>query len=110
LLEKTVVVEVTDTTIERAPAWHPKDENPPVSARRALKLATELKDTLVKDSEDRRWKFQSASLQKTLRGEHWYWLVTFWGVYHPSGGRPIELQLVVLMDDTAVKPIVKERP
>src|SRR5581483_4308812 len=40
----------TQKMFRNSPAWNDDTENPPLPAGKALKLATEMKDSLVKDS------------------------------------------------------------
>src|SRR5215472_892424 len=60
----------------QSPAWRDDAETPPLSASKAIKLANEMKDRLVKDSDDHKWIFQDASLHPESDGR-WYWLVYY---------------------------------
>ena len=92
--------------MKNSPTWEDDAENPPLSARRAVKLANELKNFLVKDSEIWEWKYESASLLQGLVVGKWYWLIQYKAHLKSGGlggGQP-NLSLVVLMDGTVVKP------
>lgn len=109
-LGKCYSVTITEEALKNAPAWKEDAENPPVSPRSALKLATEVKDKVASDNKDWKWQFESASL-KHLEGDRWYWLVSFEA--RPKGDVSIagvapNLRLVVLMDGTAIKPVVTD--
>ena len=106
---KVYSVTVNDDQLDASPAWAEDEEHPPLSARHAMKLATELKDRLVNDSDDYKWKLETASLNAA--SEHkWYWLIQF-GVDYRSAifaGTPPDLRLVVLMDGTVIEPRVHD--
>lgn len=104
---KQYTVSVSKDMLEKSPRWMEPDENPPISARRAIELATAMKDSLVKDSDSWKWKLRSASLEP-IDG-HWFWEISFEGKFDGFlEGRPPNLRLVVLMDGTVVKPLVKD--
>jgi hypothetical protein len=108
---KQYIVSITSETLEKSPTWKEDDENPPLPARKAIRLANKMKDSLVKDSKDYKWKLQSASLQPSDAGK-WYWLVHYDAEFQGAGstGVPDHLRLVVLMDGTVVKPVTNARP
>lgn len=102
-------VSVTSDALEKSPTWKEDDENPPLPARKAIRLANEMKDSLVTDSKDFKWKLQNASLQPADAGK-WYWLVHYDAEFQGgSTGRPDNLRLVVLMDGTVIKPVIKDQ-
>ncbi len=101
-------VTISGDALEKSPAWKDDAENPPLSARKAIKLANEMKDSLVKDSKDFKWTLQSASLEPAGDGK-WYWLVHYDAVFQGSStGIPNRLRLVILMDGTVIKPVVRD--
>jgi len=106
---KQYIVSISREAMERTPSWKADAENPPVSARTAMKLANGMKDTLVKDSEDFKWTLKATSLQPAGNGK-WYWLVHYDAEFPGSTGIPNHLRLVVLMDGTAIQPVVKDDP
>lgn len=106
---KQYKVEITRENLNASPEWKENEENPPLSARKAIVIATKLKDKLVKDSVEFKWKLQRASLTPAVN-DKWYWLVHFDAEFQGgSSGIPNHLRLVVLMDGTAVEPIVKNQ-
>ncbi len=106
---KQFKVKVTREALEKSPAWKDDAENPPLSARKAIKLANETKESLVKDSEQYVWKLRSVSLEPAGEGR-WYWLVNYEAHVRRGGstGIPPNLRLVVLMDGKVIKPEVKD--
>lgn len=111
-VEKSYTVTVTQEALQTSPCWADGEENPPLSARRAIVLATAKKDKLVSDSADWKWHLESASLHQVEEGR-WVWLVHF-EAYPPSfggiAGAPPFLNLVVLMDGTIIEPKPASRP
>jgi hypothetical protein len=102
-------VTVTREALAKSPLWKDDEENPPFSAKKAIKLANEMKDSLVEDSKDYKWKLDEATL-KPAGGEKWYWLIRYEAQFQggASIGVPPFLCLVVLMDGKVVKPEVKK--
>ena len=67
-----------------------------------------MKDSLVKDSDDyKRWLEDAA-----LTPDHgkWYWVIRYEARVRRGGstGQPPYLRLVVLMDGTVIKPVVRD--
>jgi hypothetical protein len=103
---------VKDEDLQATPKWEATDDNPPLSAHRAINLATAMKNLLVKDSENHKWEFEAADLHFDKYVDRWYWEVTFWAL-SKRGQLPqhwAELQLVVLMDGKVIRPDVKPYP
>lgn len=103
---------VTDTDLRNTPSWTGTG-NPPLSARKAIRLLTPVKDSLVhKEKGFKPWRLESISLKQ---GDHvpnkWYWLATYEAWIEPQGGfgtgGPYTLYLVVLMDGRVIKPASK---
>ena len=105
-------VSLNHETIQKTPDWADDQENPPISARKAAKLATEMKDSLAKGTKASNWKLDSLSLMK-IEGK-WLWTATFTPrdeellaeLKHATDsqdGFP-QLTLPVLMDGTVIKP------
>jgi hypothetical protein len=106
---KQYTVEITRENLKATPDWKENEEHPPLSARKAIVIATKLKDKLVKDSDDFTWKLQHASLTPA-DDDKWYWLVHFDAEFQGvSTGIPNHLRLVVLMDGTAIEPTVRNQ-
>jgi hypothetical protein len=83
-------------------------ENPPLSARRALKLATEYQRALIHSPTDWEWHLDCLGLRQREAG--WYWLAHFeasqksvYGV-----GPAPDLYVAVLMDGSVVKTTVRD--
>jgi len=106
---KQYVVTISDEALAKSPEWKDEAENPPFAARKAIKLANEMKDSLVKDSEDFKWELRSASLEPA-GGGRWYWQIDYVASHRlGSTGIPNHLRLVVLMDGKVIKPAVKDK-
>ncbi len=105
-------VSVTTEALERSPQWKTGNENPPLSAMKAIALAAGLKESLVKDDEDSKWYLMSANLTPAAVEGKWFWLVEYEAVFQKGGssGPRDNLRLVVLMDGTVIKPVVKDYP
>jgi hypothetical protein len=110
-LDTCYIVTVPEKAWKASPSWDGDQENPPLSARKAINLANKLKDKLVKDSDDWVWKFDSADLRQGYQ-DRWYWLVSYEGHFEKGAldGVPPTLRLVVLMDGTVVQPRLQKTP
>jgi hypothetical protein len=100
---KTFVSKVTAESIRATPAWNDDQENPPVSARTALRLAKELRDTVVDTPINAGWDAGSFGLLHD--GRHCVWLVYFKAARVGDKGKH-RFTAIVLMDGTVVKPTV----
>jgi hypothetical protein len=96
---------VTSEALKKTPDWHDEQENPPVSARKAMKLATGVKDSLLKDSSTK-WKLIGLCLDAQFE-KKWVWLVSFSPEPQVTDADqpPTDLiTVVVLMDGTVLGP------
>jgi len=110
----TYTVTVTRLALQKSPSWNKQSENPLLPARKALKLATDFRKSFVKDAPRWKWELECIGLRHaTAAGsEKWFWVAHFqeWpGEGMALGGVPPDLFVVVLMDGTVVKPVVKKR-
>jgi hypothetical protein len=111
-LGKQYTVRISRSALAKSPEWEDDAENPPLSAKSAIKFANEMKDSLVKDSNGYKWTLKSLSLMPGETGK-WYWLAEYTAGFHqPSTGIhiPHNLRLAVLMDGTVIKPLVADHP
>jgi hypothetical protein len=92
---------VTSEAIANTPAWNNDDDNPPLSAKRATKIAKRQVDLMTKGQEHAKWRLTSLSLESFDDG--WFWLVTYKA---PSPGTTLamSLRIAILMDGTVVEP------
>ena len=98
---------ITANMLKVSPVWSEDADNPPLPARKAIRLATKLKNELVKDTEKFKWKLESCSLEQAETSK-WYWFITYFARYQGSStGIPHHLQVIVLMDGTVIRPMVK---
>lgn len=105
---KTYLSTLTDEALKKTPSWVKGAENPPVSARSAIKLATAVKDRLVKDSGRWKWHYFCIHLQYRdySEGKKWYWRVRFEALSDGSlPAVPPTVEVFVLMDGTTTKPV-----
>jgi hypothetical protein len=96
---------IAPTDISKMPIWRDSDENPPLSARKALQIAKAGLADLVSDSKD--WTLDTLSLQEVDRG-HWVYLAAFQLFPKDTSffGQPPTITIPVLMTGVAVKPKV----
>ncbi|HVX10207.1 MAG TPA: hypothetical protein VHC22_03295 [Pirellulales bacterium] len=99
---------VTRDAIRKTPAWdRDKSDSPPVSPRKAVRLAEKMRKSVVKD-DTREWEIPNMHL--IFEGDHCVWCVTFRTEPHlPEAGLVSfdEVTVFVLMDGTVVKPKLK---
>jgi hypothetical protein len=100
-LSKAVETPITKVAIANAPKWNDTQENPPISARSALTIATKERDridTLLNyDRKVWSWKLKAVSL-KPFEGGGWYWLIQFEQFGPDIAGQIPFLHIPVLMD------------
>jgi hypothetical protein len=106
-LKNAYITTLSDEVLERTPKWNETDENPPVSARKAISLANGLADKLEPDN-DANWKRRLEGIQLCQKGQNWFWQAEY--EWRPRigglGGLPPFLTIIVLMDGTVVQPKV----
>jgi len=112
--DDTYTVTVTLGDLQKTPSWITRTENPPLTARKAMKRATDFKNTFVKDAPGWKWRFAYIGLRHAATAgasEKWYWVAHYkeYPTHGGLGGAPPDLYVVVLMDGTVVKPVVKKR-
>ena len=97
---------ITSDELNATPSWSDKDDNPPVSAQKAIGQAHAQLKMLVR--EPRRWKLVRAALERAY-GEKWYWEVQYSETAKkPKVGTAPVFRIVVLMDGKTPKPKVEE--
>ena len=89
---------IAEADLQTTPAWAPGQENPPLSARRAIDVATKQLATLLPNAKD--WRLSAVTLRAI--GNRWIYVVEFFE------DRPVALgfQVVVLMNGVPVMPRV----
>jgi len=87
------------------PAWKPTDQNPPLSARRAIAAGENEIERLF--GKKHRWEFDHLLLEQCVLGDDdgWIWVAEF-GPAPPFGGRPSTFRVIVHMDGSVPKPKV----
>lgn len=99
---KTFASKLTADALLSSPEWDENSENPPVSARSALKAAREMRDLVITTPEGFEWTRGSLTLMRP--SEHCFWLVRFRAASENDDGWH-HFTVVVLMDGTALKPV-----
>lgn len=95
---------IPDQDLQKAPAWPPNQDNPPLSARRAIDAAKNEIATLLPNGKD--WRLYEVTLRQ-IDNTHWVYLVQFLEPLRGNGnGQQLSngFQVVVLMNGTAVMP------
>lgn len=99
----------TRAALDKAPVWKDDADNPPLAARKAIKLADDARGRAFKDTDDWEWRRDTVELCD-LGGGRWYWSVRYRayykGIVHIL--RLPEVHFVVLMDGTVAEPSVVE--
>jgi hypothetical protein len=107
----TFTTSVTDAELRDTPSWN-GEGNPPLSARKAMRSLTPVKDSLVhNEKEFKPWRLSSLSLKQSDRSPNkWYWCACYESFVDFKGGfatgEPHTLYLIVLMDGHVLKPTV----
>jgi len=101
---KTYEFRIADQDLQRTPAWQAGQENPPLSARRAIDIATKQLATLLPNGKD--WRLYAVTLRPIEN--RWVYLVDFLEPLRDGAGQQLSagFQVVVLMNGAAVAPRV----
>lgn len=96
---KHVRITVSDDMLKRTPKWDKKSDNPPLSARKAMRLAEKVKLQLDRRFKPKyKFKFGAATIHPG-KDDRWYWVVYYEEVNpYRLSGIASSLTLVVLMD------------
>lgn len=101
--------DLTRDAIRKSPAWDQENESPPVSLKKAIRLAEKMRKSVVKPPDKRKWEVTNMHL--IFEGKHCAWYVTFHTkTIEPEAGLIDgfdEVTLFVLMDGTVIEPKVK---
>jgi hypothetical protein len=98
---------ISDQELQRTPAWPANQENPPLSARRAIDSASKHLATLLPNGKD--WRLYEVTLRQIEN--RWVYLVTFLEPLRGDGAGQQQssgFQIVVLMNGTAVTPRISQ--
>jgi hypothetical protein len=94
------------TAIDKTPIWREGDDQPPLAARKALRLARAELSKLLKNGE--RWRLDTVGLSPMIGHDgHWVYLVCFYPPAPPGGleeGIIEYLTIPVLMDGIVLEP------
>jgi hypothetical protein len=90
--------------------WGDAEENPPISARQALKLADKMLRSIAEAPDG--WKWKATNLNLLIGENPAFWSVTYQAIpidqNTEMGPEPHIITLMVLMDGTAIKPVVTD--
>jgi hypothetical protein len=96
---------IPDQDLQKAPDWPATQQNPPLSARRAIEVARDEISMLLPNGKD--WRLYEVTLRPI--DDHWIYLVQFLEPLSGDGkGQQLSsgFQVVVLMNGVAVMPRV----
>jgi hypothetical protein len=107
--EGTFKVTVTPAMLKATPSWKPSAADPPLSARRAIKLADRCIGSIMKKRKKFRWDLESISLLSgsAASDDKWFWIARY--VENPTAGgtgatgTEPDFYVAVLMDGTVAK-------
>lgn len=99
---------LNDQSLKGKSTWADDSDNPPMSARRAIRLADKVKEKLTKGAKT--WKLEGAVLLPVVTdigmgNKQWCWVVT----YHGGGGTTglgNSLGIGVAMDGSVIEPVL----
>jgi len=95
---------ISDQDFQKTPAWAPGQENPPLSVRRAIDIATRQITTILPNGKD--WRLYEVTLRPIEN--RWVYLVQFLEPLRGAADRQLSagFQVVVLMSGQPVTPKV----
>ena len=107
---KTYVAKLWSSKVLQTPEWDENDENPPVSARKALALAKKTRDSTVELPSGFEWKHPELFL-RSIEGR-WVWFVYYYATPEKADSElPPSVMLMILMDGTPVPlEVEKDKP
>lgn len=122
---------ITNEDLKKTPPWKASEPNPPVSAARAIREATMVKDAFVREVKQlrgttlsgRAWSLAWVDLCPVRKVDRWVWQVWFASPkkvpegFSPAGPGPFDdlwlptrydcLVITVLMDGRVLKPLAE---
>ena len=104
---KKFAVTVPEEAVKKAPAWKDDSDDPPLSARKALKAADAVKDRLLGDTKEG-YKLDGLTLEpypSSKVSSGWIWVAEYRSTAASAGHAPF-LRLAILIDGTVVEPVV----
>lgn len=90
--------------LEKTPSWPEAADSPPLSPRRAIGSARA--DLALFLPSAANWDMENVALAP-LSGQHWMYLVKFAPHQTNYNGPEQAVTVIVLMDGTAIKPVIK---
>ena len=103
--EGDVITEFDATDLAATPSWHPADENPPLNAKAALRIADRYQREHLVDSEEHGdWGLESLTLHPLdAAAGRWCWSVLYSQYPHYKfSGRPADFSFYILMNGKVV--------
>lgn len=107
--DKQFLFTITKEMLDKTPVWDTKDQNPPLSAKRALELGTKQLQELFGDTKE--WRLDNIELFPTSGGHRWIYLINFSDRRNTKADEiaPI-FRIFVLMNGVAVPPSISKYP
>ena len=103
---KRYLSNVSDDDVRNSPAWTEEANSPPVSPRKALKLAEKMRDSVVKLPDG--WRWERMSLTLLFDEDHCVWHISYLPVPPDENLSFQDITLVVLMNGIVVKPVATD--
>jgi hypothetical protein len=103
----TYVYHITDQDLQATPAWPADQDHPPLSARRAIDIASKQLAELLPNGKD--WRLYEVTLRPIE--DRWVYLVEFLEPLRGNGGGQqlsSGFEIVVLMNGVAVMPRISK--
>jgi hypothetical protein len=104
-------VTVAEKDLKTTPSWSADAANPPLAARKALRLAAPFAKAFLGDTRYLEWKLHGLLLKSSDVGgglRKWYWVIHYEAEPKTGSGftgQPFECYFVVLMDGKVLSPI-----
>ena len=98
---------ITEEDLKATPGWPAGQDNPPLSARRAIDIASKYLATLLPNGKD--WRLYQVTLRPI--DSHWIYVVEFLEPLRADAAGQLSsgFQVVVLMNGVAVAPQVSRQ-
>ena len=88
---------VSESDFDGTPRWTLEDEHPPLCARDAIALVSEVRERDFPNGDEFQWQFESAKLVPFDKFR-WYWVVTYRMSIGVQFGSPAGLHFIVKMN------------
>ena len=108
---KRYIYRIPNDLVNRSPAWLSGEQNPPVPARKAIRLANEFANRALIGSPKEERKYSELNLTPTGQKDKWLWIAVYRWYPIVGGTGPLPWAFaIILMDGTVVKPEIIDDP